>query len=136
MHITIDTTIPAPLTTVWSAWTTPADITHWNAASDDWCCPAATIDLRPGGHFSYRMEARDGSFGFDFAGTFTTVVPHERIEFTMGDERIVTVEFVEAGDAVTVRETFEAESTHTGEQQRQGWQAILDRFAAHVISRR
>lgn len=132
MKITIEATVAAPIAAVWRAWTTPADIMRWNAASPDWHCPGAELDLRPGGQFSYRMEARDGSMGFDFAGRFTKVVPNERIEFVLADERPVTVEFLAGERAVTVRETFDAESEHAAEQQRQGWQAILDNFARHV----
>ena len=135
MKITIETQVQAPLDAVWKAWTTPEDITQWNAASDDWCCPGARLDLKSGGTFTYRMEARDGSMGFDFTGTFTRVMPRERIEFQMDDARTVTVEFASRGDTVTVRETFETEDQHTAEQQRQGWQAILDRFARHVESK-
>lgn len=132
MKITIETSVAAPLDEVWRAWTTPADIQQWNAAADTWHCPSASIDLRVGGRFCSRMEARDGSAGFDFEGTFTEVVPHARIEYALGDDRRVQVEFVEEGDAVTVRETFDTEDVHAAEYQRQGWQAILDRFARHV----
>ena len=132
MKITIEETVAAPVEAVWTAWTTPADITRWNAASDDWHCPSAEIDLRPGGRFSYRMEARDGSVGFDFAGTFTEVVPNELIELSLGDGRSVTVEFVVEDGAVTVRQSVDAESVHAAEQQRQGWQAILSNFARHT----
>lgn len=132
MQIRVETTVAAPVEEVWRAWTTPEDITRWNAASDDWHTTAAAVDLRPGGAFSSRMEAKDGSMGFDFAGTYTAVVPHERIEYTIGDGRAVAVEFVPGAGGVTVRETFEAEGTRTAEQQRAGWQAILDRFARHV----
>ncbi len=132
MQITIEVTVAAPLEDVWRAWTTPADITCWNAASDDWHCPHASLDLRVGGAFSYRMAARDGSVAFDFEGTFTEVVPRERIAFAMGDARTVVVTFVPSATGVTVRETFEAESEHSGEQQRQGWQAILNRFRRHT----
>lgn len=131
MPITIETTIAAPVERVWQAWTTPADITQWNSASDDWHTTRASVDLRVGGEFSSRMEAKDGSMGFDFAGTYTAVVPHQRIECAFG-ERTLTVEFLPGPDGVTVRETFDAETTHSEEQQRAGWQAILDRFARHV----
>ena len=134
MKITVETTVAAPIEEVWRAWTTPDDIKQWNAASDDWHTTAATVDLRVGGQFSSRMEARDGSMGFDFAGTYTKVVPHELIECNFGD-RTLTVQFIPTGDGVTVRETFDAEGTHTPEQQRAGWQAILDRFARHVEGR-
>src|SRR5512139_2347425 len=128
MKITIESTVAAPIEDVWRAWTTPDYITQWNAASSDWHCPAAELDLRSGGQFSYRMEAKDGSMGFDFAGTFTRVIPMELIEYSLGDERSVAVEFVASDRAVTIRETFDAESSHAAEQQRQGWQAILDNF--------
>ncbi|MFO0876295.1 MAG: SRPBCC family protein [Gemmataceae bacterium] len=131
MKITVETTVTAPIEEVWRAWTTPADIVQWNAASDDWHTTAATVDLRPGGTFSSRMEARDGSFGFDFTGTYTAIVPHERIACTLGDRSLV-VEFIPTGDAVTVRETFDADDVYPLDQQQAGWQAILDRFARHV----
>jgi len=135
MKITIETTVNAPLDAVWRAWTTPADIMRWNAASDDWHTTAATLDLRAGGAFSFRMEAKDGSFGFDFAGTYTHIVPQQVIEMEFGG-RTATVEFVAQSGGMLVRETFDAEETHSLEQQRQGWQAILDRFARHVESAR
>ncbi len=131
MQITVETTVAAPIAEVWRAWTTPADIKQWNAASDDWHTTAATVDLRVGGAFSSRMEAKDGSMGFDFAGTYTKIVPNERIECAFGD-RLLVVEFLPANGKVTVRETFDAEETHSVEQQRSGWQAILDRFKRHV----
>lgn len=134
MKIKIETTAAAPIDAVWEAWTTPAQITQWNAASDEWCCPTAVNDLRVGGAFCYRMEARDGSMGFDFEGRYTRIVEHELLEYTLDDERVVTVEFVPGDDGVTVRETFDAENELAAEQQRQGWQAILNRFASHVAA--
>ena len=131
MQITIEANVAAPIGTVCSAWTTPADIVQWNAASDDWHTTTATVDLREGGAFSSRMEAKDGSMGFDFAGTYTKVVPHERIESALGD-RVLIAEFIDNGSSVTVRETFDADATHPVEMQRTGWQAILDRFARHA----
>lgn len=135
MKITVETQVAAPLEEVWRAWTTPEDIMQWNAAAEEWCCPRAELDLRPEGQFSYRMEARDGSMGFDFRGTFTRVVPQQEIVFTMEDGRAVTVEFLAGEDGVTIRETFDAESEHAVEQQRQGWQAILHSFAHHLEGR-
>jgi len=131
MKITVETKVHAPLEQVWSAWTTPEDIMEWNAASDDWHTTAASVDLRVGGAFSSRMEARDGSIGFDFAGTYTRIAPSELIECSFGG-RALLVEFLNGQEAVTVRETFDAEETHSEEQQRQGWQAILNRFAHYV----
>ena len=133
MKITVETVVDAPIARVWRAWTTPKDIMQWNAASDDWHTSSAAVDLRVGGAFTSRMEAKDGSMGFDFAGTYTKVVPHERIEFSFGD-RVASVEFAQGASGVTVRETFDAETEHPVEQQRQGWQAILDNFAKHVAS--
>jgi uncharacterized protein YndB with AHSA1/START domain len=135
MKITVETTVKAPVAKVWSAYTTPEDIKQWNAASEDWHTTSSVVDLREGGAFSSRMEAKDGSFGFDFAGTYTRVVPNERIDYSFGD-RTGTVEFITGASSVTVRVTFDAESEHPVEQQRQGWQAILDSFARHVEARK
>lgn len=131
MKITVETLVNAPIAEVWSAYTTPDDITQWNAASDDWHTTEASVDLRVGGAFSSRMEAKDGSAGFDFAGTYTAIVPHQLIEYTFGD-RVAVVAFEPGDDGVTVRVTFDAESVHSEDEQRAGWQAILDRFAEHV----
>jgi uncharacterized protein YndB with AHSA1/START domain len=134
VKVTVETLVNAPVTNVWTAYTTPEDIKQWNTASDDWHTTSSTVDLRVGGQFSSRMEAKDGSFGFDFAGTYTRIVPHELIEYAFGD-RDATVEFVPATNGVTVRVTFDAETTHPEEQQRQGWQAILNNFAKHVVAK-
>lgn len=135
MNITIETTVHAPIERVWAAWNDPRAIEQWNAASPDWHTLRASVDLREGGRFSSRMEARDGSMGFDFEGTYTRVEPPRLIEYVMADGRKVRVEFIAAGDVVTVREHFDAEDQHGAEQQRQGWQAILDNFARHVEAR-
>lgn len=134
MQITVEAKVAAPLAEVWRAYTMPADIMVWNAASDDWHTTAATVDLREGGTFSSRMEAKDGSFGFDFAGTYTRIVPQALIEYDFGDRK-ARVDFEEKDGDVTVRVTFDAEGTHSIDQQRSGWQAILDRFAKHVAMR-
>jgi len=131
MKIIVETTVAAAIQEVWRAYTTPEDIKQWNAASDDWHTTAASVDLREGGAFSSRMEAKDGSMGFDFAGTYTRIVPNQLIEYSFG-ERIAKVEFVEGVDGVKVRVSFEPENEFPVEQQRQGWQAILDNFARHV----
>ena len=134
-RITVETKISAPIEQVWRAWNTPDDVKQWNAASDDWHTTKSEVDLRVGGAFSSRMEAKDGTMGFDFAGTYTNVVEHKLIESTFGG-RILLVEFITGQDGVTVRETFDPESTHSVEQQRQGWQAILNNFKKHVESNR
>jgi uncharacterized protein YndB with AHSA1/START domain len=135
MKITVETTVAAPIAEVWRAYTTPEDIKQWNAASDDWHTTAATVDLRVGGAFTSRMEAKNGSMGFDFAGTYTKVVPHSLIEYSFGD-RTGQVEFIDGPGGVTVRVSFDPETTHPIEQQREGWQAILDNFARHVAQKR
>jgi uncharacterized protein YndB with AHSA1/START domain len=135
MKITVETNVAAPIAQVWRAYTTPEDIKLWNAASDDWHTPAATVDLREGGAFSSRMEAKDGSMGFDFAGTYTKIVEHKLIEYSFGD-RTAEVEFTPGPNGVGVHVTFDSEPTHSIEQQREGWQAILNNFARHVEAKR
>jgi uncharacterized protein YndB with AHSA1/START domain len=132
MKITIATTIRAPMKAVWDAWNTPADIQRWNAATDDWHTTRTTVDLREGGMFLSRMEAKDGSEGFDFQGTYTRIVPHAIIEYRMSDGREVRNEFGERGGVVTVTVTFDAETENPAEMQRAGWQAILDNFRRYV----
>ena len=135
MKITIQTIVNADLDTVWQAWNTPAEIMQWNAASDDWHTTASDVDLRVGGQFSSRMEAKDGSLGFDFAGTYTVVEPNSRIEYSLGDDRQVQVLF-EANEAgVKVTEVFDAEDQNSADMQKAGWQAILDNFARHVAQK-
>ena len=131
MKITVEAIVKAPVSEVWRAYTTPDDIKLWNAASDDWHTTKSTVDLRAGGAFTSRMEAKDGSFGFDFAGTYTKIVPNKLIAYAFGD-RVGEVEFEPGANGVTVRVTFDAESEHPVDQQRQGWQAILNNFARHV----
>ena len=132
MKISVETAVNAALNRVWDAWNNPEDMKRWNAASKDWHTPSASVDLREGGRFSARMEARDGSEGFDFEGTYTRIAPHRLIEYRMSDGREVKVEFSEEPGRVLVRETFDAESQNPPELQREGWQAILDNFARHV----
>ncbi len=134
MTITIRTVIAAPIDDVWKAWTTPADIMAWNAASEDWHTVRSDVDLRVGGHFSSRMEAKDGSMGFDFEGTYLVVEPPNLLEFDIGG-RAVRVVFTPSPAGVEVEESFDPEDTHPQEMQRQGWQAILDNFKAHVEAR-
>ena len=132
MKITVETIVNAPIENVWRAWTTPEDIKQWNTASADWHTTTASVDLRVGGTFSSRMEAKDGSMGFDFAGIYTNIVEYQLIESAFLGDRVLLVEFLNGANGVTVRETFDAESTHSVEQQREGWQAILNNFARHV----
>ncbi len=135
MKITVETKVAAPIAAVWRAYTTPDDIVLWNAASDDWHTTKATVDLRIGGTFSSRMEAKDGSFGFDFAGTYTNVVPNQLLEYSFGD-RNASVEFAETANGVNIKVTFDAENEFPIEQQQNGWQAILNNFKRHIERQR
>lgn len=135
MKITVSTLVSAPIADVWRAYTTPDDIKSWNTASPDWHTTAATVDLRVGGKFSSRMEAKDGSLGFDFAGEYTKIVPEHLIEYSFG-ERNALVEFGDGPSGVSVKVTFDSEPTHSEEQQRAGWQSILDNFSKHVHAQR
>jgi len=133
MKICVETCVNATIATVWHAYTNPEDIKQWNAASDDWHTTQASVDLREGGQFSSRMEAKDGSFGFDFAGTYTKIVPLQLLEYAFGD-RTALVEFISGSQGVTLKVTFDAETEHPVEQQHEGWQSILNHFRKHVES--
>ena len=130
--ITVETTVNAPVEKVWTSWTAPEHITKWNQASDDWHSPSATNDIRTGGKFTVRMEAKDKSVGFDFGGTYDEVVAQKLIRYTMEDGRKVKVTFSPAGNGTKVTETFDAENTNPVELQRGGWQAILDSFKKYT----
>lgn len=132
MKITVEAVVNSPLQKVWDAWKDPEDIVQWNAASDDWHTTHSTVDLREGGKFLSRMEAKDGSQGFDFEGTYTRIVPGKVVEYRLTDGREVVVEFIESENGVLVRNTFDAEQVYPAEMQRQGWQAILDNFRRYV----
>lgn len=131
-QVTISAVVNAPVDKVWTAWTTPADIINWNTASPDWHTPRAENDLRVGGSFTSRMEAKDGSFGFDFGGVYDEVETHKVIAYTLGDNRKVRVQFESNGAQTTVTETFDAENQNPVEMQRAGWQAILDNFKKYT----
>jgi len=132
MKITVETTARTDLETAWSAYSNPDDITQWNSPSEDWHSPRASVDLREGGTFNTRMEAKDGSMGFDFEGTYTRVVPQELIEYRMGDGREVDAHFTQVPDGIRVRVRFDPASQNPAEFQQQGWQAILDSFGRYV----
>ncbi len=134
MKICVEVSVSAPLETVWAAYVTPEDIIQWNAASDDWHTTSSTVDLRPGGKFSSRMEAKDGSFGFDFEGEYTNVITNELIEYGFGD-RVASIRLQEEANAVRVTVEFDAETENPVEMQREGWQAILNNFKRHVESK-
>lgn len=126
--ITIQTTVNAPASKVWAYWTLPQHITKWCNASEDWHTPRAENDLRAGGSFSTRMEAKDGSIGFDFGGIYDTVTENEYIEYTLGDNRKVKIIFTGDGNSTKIVESFDAENENPVEMQRGGWQNILDNF--------
>jgi uncharacterized protein YndB with AHSA1/START domain len=130
--IKVTSTIKAPVSKVWTCWTAPEHIVKWNHASDDWHSPFAENDIRPGGKFLSRMEAKDGSFGFDFGGVYDQIKVNELIIYTMDDGRKVTITFATRGNDTEVAETFEAENTNPVEMQKGGWQAILDNFKKYV----
>lgn len=134
MQITVEVTVDAPIQKVWDAYVTPEDIVRWNAASDDWHTTSSSVDLRPGGKFSSRMEAKDGSEGFDFEGEYTDIVTHELIEYAFGG-RTATITFNQVSAGVRVSVSFDAEDQNAAELQRAGWQAILDNFARHVLNK-
>jgi len=130
--IIVETTVQAPIETVWRFWTEPSHIIHWNNASEDWLTTRAENDLRVDGRFLSRMEARDGSQGFDFSGKYTRVELHKQIESTLDDGRNVQVLFVPRGNVTAVTEAFEAEQENSVELQKEGWQAILNNFKKYV----
>jgi uncharacterized protein YndB with AHSA1/START domain len=132
--ITVEATVNAPIDTVWRCWTEPEHIMQWNSASPDWHTPSATVDLKEGGTFTSRMEAKDGSMGFDFGGTYTKVMEHKQIDYVMGDGRTVSITFDSHGGHTHISETFDAESENPIEMQQAGWQSILDNFKMYVES--
>jgi uncharacterized protein YndB with AHSA1/START domain len=130
--ITIQATINEPVEKVWRCWTEPKHIMKWNNASEDWHTTKAENELRDGGRFLSRMEAKDGSFGFDFSGTYDEVKLFETIAYTLDDDRKVKINFTSEGNQTKVTETFEAEGTNSIEMQKTGWQAILDNVKKYV----
>lgn len=133
-NITVEATVNAPVHKVWKYWTQPEHITKWAFATPEWHAPRAENDLRPGGAFMSRMEAKDGSMGFDFAGVYDEVKEHEYISYTLGDGRKVEITFTGQGDQTRVVETFEAENTNPIELQKGGWQAIMNNFKSYTES--
>lgn len=131
-RITVSAVVNKPVAHVWKVWTDPSHITQWCAASDDWHCPKATNDPRTGGKFSSTMAARNGSASFDFEGVYDEVQRHKRIAYTMGDGRTCEILFTEEDGGTKVVESFDAEAQNPVEMQRDGWQAILDRFKKHA----
>ena len=132
--ITVQTNIQVPIEKAWEFWSGPEHITQWNFATEEWHCPKAENDLKPGGRFVWRMEAKDGSMGFDYSGTYVKVIPNELIEKKLDDGRMVRITFKSQNNSTTITETFEAENQNPIELQRNGWQAILDNFKRYAES--
>jgi uncharacterized protein YndB with AHSA1/START domain len=134
-QITIEALVAAPPKKVWTRWTVPDHITQWNFASDDWCCPSAENDLRVGGKYKARMEAKDGSFGFEFEAIYDEVTEHRTLVYTMEDGRKVETNFEQQGGSTKVTTVFDAEDENSIDMQRDGWQAILNNFKTYVESK-
>ena len=131
--ITVSIKVKGSIEQIWDYFTNPEHIIHWNFASEDWHCPSAINDLFVEGRFSWRMEAKDGSFGFDFTGRYTNIVEYQLIEYRMDDDRFVSIQFIERAEGVELVETFEAETENSIELQTIGWQAILDNFKKYCL---
>ena len=130
--ITVETTINAPVEKAWEYFSLPKHIINWNNASEDWCTPKSENDFREGGKFVNRMEAKDGSIGFDFTGTYSKIIPNEYIEYTITDGRNVKIHFAPDGEKTKIEESFEAETSHPKDVQKAGWQNILDNFKKYT----
>ena len=130
--VKIGTSINAKIEKVWECWTQPEHITQWNFASEDWYCPQAKNDVRVGGKYVARMEAKDGSFGFDFEAVYDEVTEHKKVTYTMGDGRVATTIFESLNGSTRLSTTFDAETENDVEMQRSGWQAILDNFKKYT----
>ncbi len=133
MKISVSVEVNSPVAKAWEAYTSPEAINQWNFASDDWQCRDARVDLRVGGSFSSHMEAKDGSFGFDFEGTYTNIIEHQLLEYSFGD-RSAQVLFEQVGENSKVTVEFDTEDENAVEMQREGWQAILNNFARYAIA--
>lgn len=134
--VTVQTVVQLPPDQAWQLWTTPGHITQWNFATDEWCCPESENDLRPGGRFRSRMEAKDGSAGFDFTGIYDQVTPHRQIGYKLDGGRQVSIDFIPQDGGTRITQQFEVEGTHSTEQQQSGWQAIMDNFRKYAEAKR
>lgn len=132
--IEISTSVAKPLSVAWDAYLLPELIVKWNFASPDWHCPSSSNDVRVGGIMKSRMEAKDGSFGFDFEATYTEVIPHKKLAYALGDKRNVEIYFSENAGKTDIKIAFDPETVNDVEMQRAGWQAILDNYRKHAES--
>ena len=133
--ITVVITIEKPIALVWETWANPDDIMQWNIPFDDWHCPSVDNDLKSGGRFIFRMEAKDGSEGFDHSGIYDTVIHHQLIAYTGDDGRKSEIKFISYGDTTTVSEMFEPEITNPVDMQRDFCQAVLHKFKDYTESK-
>ena len=134
IKVRIETTVSADTKKVWDCWNNPEHITKWNFAADDWHCPKAENDLTAGGKLKSRMEAKDGSFGFDFEATYDEIIGQKKISYTIADGRKVTTDFENLDGKTKIITVFDAEKQNPVEMQRSGWQAILNNFKKYVES--
>jgi uncharacterized protein YndB with AHSA1/START domain len=134
LMIVVKTEVLKDIETVWNCWNQDEHISHWYFASEDWCCPNASNDLKVGGHFNYRMEAKDGSFGFDYEGIYSEVIEHQKIAYSLADNRKIIIEFSTSEKGTFIKESFHPENENPYEMQRFGWQAILDNFKKYCES--
>jgi uncharacterized protein YndB with AHSA1/START domain len=130
--ILVETTLKGNIEQIWDFWTKPEHITQWYFASSEWHAPLAENDLRINGKFKTRMEAKDGSFGFDFEGIYTEIIPFKRIDYSLGDHREVSVTFEEVPGGVKISELFDIEDVNSADKQRLGWQSILENFKKYA----
>lgn len=133
-HIKLELIVDAPIQLVWDAFNNPIHVVNWNHAADSWHCPNAKADFKVGGNFVYEMAAKDGSLSFEFAGVYDEIIEHEKVSYTLGDGRSVEINFEKSDKGTKLTETFETEDTNTQEQQRAGWQAILNNFKKYTES--
>ncbi|MCX6780017.1 MAG: SRPBCC family protein [Candidatus Magasanikbacteria bacterium] len=134
--ITVETSIDAPIEKIWKYWNEPEHIKNWCNASSDWWVPTASNDLQVGGKFNTRMEASDGSFGFDFGGVYTIVTPYEEIEYNMSDGRNVSIKFIKVDNGYKIIESFDPENQNPPEMQKNGWQSILENFKKYITEQK
>ena len=130
--ITVETIVNDSIEKVWNFWTLPEHIMNWNNASTEWHTPKAENELKAGGKFLFRMEAKDGSFGFDFCGVYDKVMLNKHIEYTLAESRKVIIEFSSKANKTKIVETFEAENQNPDKTQQSGWQSILDNFKKYT----
>ena len=134
MKLTVSTVINKNIKTVWNSFNNPEHIVQWNFAHESWRCPASNNDLKVGGKFNHRIEAKDGSFGFNFEGEYTLVNEYNQMNYLLADDRMVSITFKEEGTQTIITEVFETEKENPIELQQSGWQAILNNFKAYTES--